>query len=68
MTYRNVHLPTRTEVEVRFEPAGEGTRVTLEHRGVGLMSERQREHAWVNFMGWFRDHVLKSAGAASIDP
>jgi uncharacterized protein YndB with AHSA1/START domain len=30
---RNFEPGQRTEVEVRFEPAGGGTRVVLEHRG-----------------------------------
>ena len=59
VTYQNVHLPTgATEIEVRFEAAGTGTRVTLEHRGVELGSEAQRQNAWVNFMAWYREYAV----------
>jgi hypothetical protein len=36
VSYRNVQLPPglETEIEVRFEPVQDGTRVTLEHRGL----------------------------------
>jgi hypothetical protein len=61
--YRSVHLPAglRTEVEVRFEAIGDGTRVTLEHRGLeGLPADehaRWRERAWLRFMQVFGDYV-----------
>ena len=34
-TYRNIYLPPEplTEIEVRFDAIGKGTRVSLEHRG-----------------------------------
>ena len=57
--YRSVHLPDElaTEVEVRFEAAGEGTRVTLEHRGLDRLPPdeyaRWQDRAWVQFMRWF---------------
>lgn len=41
-----------TEVEVRFEPAAEGTAVTIEHRGwerLGAVAEERRER---NRRGW----------------
>ena len=58
LSYRNVHLPPGdTEVEVRFEPIGTATRVTLEHRGIAEMSEAQRANAWLNFMAWFREYA-----------
>ena len=61
LTYRNVHLPPGdTEVEVRFEPVGAATRVTLEHRGIAEMSEAQRDNAWVNFIAWFREYAEKT--------
>lgn len=60
VTYRNVHLPPgESRVEVRFEPVAGGTRVTLEHSGLGELSERFREHAWLNFIGWYRDYVTE---------
>jgi hypothetical protein len=50
-----------TEVEVRFEPVADGTRVTLEHRGLERLppeeAERLRQNAWINFMSWFREHL-----------
>jgi uncharacterized protein YndB with AHSA1/START domain len=61
--YRSVHLPSelRSEVEVRFEPVGDGTRVTLEHRGLEQLPAdehaRWRERAWVRFMEVFSDYV-----------
>lgn len=57
--YRSVHLPDdlATEVEVRFEPVGGGTRVTLEHRGLEALPAdeyaRWRERAWKRFMDVF---------------
>ena len=54
VSYRNVHLPPGTSrVEVRFDPVAGGTRVRLEHSGLGELSERFRENAWLNFIGWF---------------
>ena len=41
-----------TEVEVSFEPAGDGTAVTIVHRGwerLGAAAEERREH---NERGW----------------
>ena len=53
--------PGPTEVEVRFEPLADGTRVTLEHRGLEHLppeeAERLRQRAWINFMSWFREHL-----------
>ena len=78
--YRSAHLPSDvpTEVEVRFEPTAEGTRVTLEHRGLDrlpLPTARMWEsRAWIAFMGWFRDYVSglsrdggRSAGSSTPD-
>jgi uncharacterized protein YndB with AHSA1/START domain len=56
----------QTEVEVRFEPEGAGTRVTLEHRGFEVHAERgagmrdsvNREGGWPELLGIY-------AGAAS---
>lgn len=46
-----------TEVEVRFEPAGAGTRVTLEHRGLDRLppgvAEQKRRHGWSTVVHWF---------------
>ena len=58
--YRNLHMPPgESRVEVRFEPIAGGTRVTLEHSGMGELPERVRESAWVNFIGWYRDYVAE---------
>ena len=60
VSYRNVHLPPGTsQVEVRFDPVAGGTRVRLEHSGLEALSERFRESAWLNFIGWFRDYVAE---------
>jgi hypothetical protein len=61
--YRSVHLPPRleTEVEVLFEQIADGTRVTLEHRGLEQLPDdeyvRWRERAWVPFMQAFRRYA-----------
>jgi hypothetical protein len=61
--YRNVHLPEEleTEVEVRFEPAGDGTRVTLEHHGLEALPaeeyEQWQQRAWIQFMRWFAEYI-----------
>jgi uncharacterized protein YndB with AHSA1/START domain len=61
--YRSVHLPEEleTEVEVRFEPAGAGTRVTLEHRGLEALPPdefaRWQERAWKRFVEVYADYV-----------
>jgi uncharacterized protein YndB with AHSA1/START domain len=54
--YRSVHLPPEPEttVEVRFEPVGGGTRVTLEHRGLEHMPPEVyalwQQRAWIRLM------------------
>jgi hypothetical protein len=57
--------PVPTEVEVRFEPIAEGTRVTLEHRGLDRFpakdAARMERHAWIEFMRWFREYVAHRA-------
>ena len=45
-----------TEVEVRFSPVGEGTRVDLEHRGWERLGERATEVRKGYSEGW--EHVL----------
>jgi Activator of Hsp90 ATPase homolog 1-like protein len=63
VSYRAFELPPepRTEIEVRFEPIPIGTRVTLEHRGLDLlppaMARAWQDRAWIQFIGWFRDHA-----------
>jgi uncharacterized protein YndB with AHSA1/START domain len=61
--YRSVHLPRelKTEVEVRFEPAGTGTRVTLEHRGLEALPPDDfalwEQRAWVRLMQVYADYL-----------
>ena len=45
-----------TEVEVRFLPEGDGTRVEVEHRGWERVAERAAEKRHEYDTGW--DHVL----------
>jgi hypothetical protein len=60
VSYRNVNFPPEpTRLEVRFDPAPGGTRVRLEHSELVDISERMRENAWVNFIGWYRDYVAE---------
>jgi uncharacterized protein YndB with AHSA1/START domain len=44
--------PPYTEIEVRFSPEGEGTRVELEHRGWERLLERGVERAASYDAGW----------------
>jgi hypothetical protein len=55
------------EVEVRFEPAGDGCRVTVTQRGFDGLDPDQarqvREHSWcVHLPRWFEDHVTARFG------
>jgi hypothetical protein len=51
----------QTEVEVTFARVGQGTRVTLEHRGLESLAPEEGEHVrrygWRFLLTWFRDHV-----------
>jgi uncharacterized protein YndB with AHSA1/START domain len=56
-----------TEVEVSFEPAGEGTEVTIVHRGrerLGAVAEERRER---NRRGWggLAEHYRAACAAAA---
>jgi Activator of Hsp90 ATPase homolog 1-like protein len=63
VSYRSVHLPStlETEVEVCFDAVPQGTRVTLEHRGLDALPADElalwESRAWVAFMGWFQEHT-----------
>jgi uncharacterized protein YndB with AHSA1/START domain len=63
----------RTEVEVRFEPAGSGTRVTLEHRGWDSLPadhparQGHTGEAFVSLMGLFWADLLVSLRARARD-
>jgi uncharacterized protein YndB with AHSA1/START domain len=52
-----------TEVEVRFEAAGGGTRVTLEHRGLDTLppdvAAQKRMYGWQTAFEWFADYMTK---------
>jgi uncharacterized protein YndB with AHSA1/START domain len=70
---RNFKPGEVTEVEVRFEPSGEGTRVTLEHRGWEAIREDHparhglRERAfgamigqhWAGLLGVYRQYTQR---------
>jgi uncharacterized protein YndB with AHSA1/START domain len=50
-----------TEVEVRFEAAAEGTRVTLEHRGLDRLppdvAAQKRKYGWQMLLRWFDEFL-----------
>ena len=69
-TYRNVNMPPSplTTVEVRFEPKGTGTCVTLEHSGWSKLPTEfasatpgDSRFGWDVLLRWYRDHVSKEA-------
>jgi Activator of Hsp90 ATPase homolog 1-like protein len=51
----------QTEVDVRFEPFDDGTRVVLEHRGLDRLSPDEAAstsiHGWRRLAGWFEVHT-----------
>jgi hypothetical protein len=60
--FHSMYLPegATTEVEVRFERLGEGTRVTLEHRGfesIPAAFEEWKTRAWRKLMEWFEAYA-----------
>lgn len=48
----NLERPQPTEIEIRFEPAPEGTRVTLEHRGWETLGDVAAEARESYETGW----------------
>jgi uncharacterized protein YndB with AHSA1/START domain len=52
-----------TEVEVRFTAIPEGTRVTLEHRGLERLPEaiarRFATRAWARFVRWYAEYLAE---------
>lgn len=72
LAYRNVTLPPEplTEVEVRFEPADDGTRVSLVHRGWERLPAEVfttwASRAWIPFMHAFGDHVARKRGGPHV--
>jgi len=65
-TYRDAgHQIDGTEVEVRFDPVGGGTRVTIEHRGwsgvepsVVEVKVATKRWGWANILNWYGSHVF----------
>jgi PhnB protein len=63
MTYRHAQLPPEplTEIEVRFEAVGTGTRVTVEHRGWDRLPPDHfrswQRRAWLGLTQWFREYA-----------
>jgi uncharacterized protein YndB with AHSA1/START domain len=55
-----------TEVEVRFEAVDDGTRVTLEHRGLDRLpaevAAQKRVYGWQTTLRWFGEHMVKAGG------
>jgi hypothetical protein len=54
-----------TEVEVTFEADGDGTRVTLEHRGFEHMTDHAAEHharfGWRLLIVWYEEYTTSGA-------
>jgi uncharacterized protein YndB with AHSA1/START domain len=52
-----------TEVEVRFEAVDDGTRVTLEHRGLDRLppevAAQKRMYGWQTTLRWFEEHMVE---------
>lgn len=53
--------PSTTEVHVRFEPLGRGTRLTLRHHGLPVELVEAHARGWLHFVG----ARLVESGAAS---
>ena len=55
-----------TEVEVRFEAVADGTRVTVEHRGLDRLppdvAAQKRMYGWQTTLRWFEEHMVKAGG------
>jgi hypothetical protein len=57
--------PAVNHIEVKLEPAGETTRVTLRHRAVGLIEPAHREgfgEGWRSMLDRVRDDFVQAAG------
>ena len=62
--YRDPRLPSEplTEIEVRFDPSGAGTRVTLEHRGWErlpreVVARYISSRIWSGLATWYAEYV-----------
>jgi uncharacterized protein YndB with AHSA1/START domain len=69
LTWTQVGWPegATTQVEISFEPAGDGTRVRLEHTGFEHVPEAidfiaGYDSGWKELLGWFAEHVNAHAG------
>lgn len=55
-----------TEVEVRFDAVANGTRVTLEHRGLNRLppdvAAQKRKYGWQTTLHWFEEHMVEAGG------
>lgn len=67
VAYRHPWLPPEppTELEVRFDPVGAGTRVVLEHRGFDrlppeVVARFLSPRAWSRLMTWYTAYVARS--------
>jgi uncharacterized protein YndB with AHSA1/START domain len=68
LTWRQADWPdgASTDVEVRFEAAGAGTRVRLEHSGFELVPGAEAfvggyDAGWKEIAGWFEAHARREA-------
>jgi uncharacterized glyoxalase superfamily protein PhnB/uncharacterized protein YndB with AHSA1/START domain len=61
----------RTETEVRFEPAGDATVVTIAQRGLDRLppgeARHVRRYGWRLLLGWYDDHVRADPDGAHHD-
>jgi uncharacterized protein YndB with AHSA1/START domain len=59
------HPGAETEVRLKFEKTGSGTRLHLEHAGFAGREQSQQAHTqgWSRVLGWLRDHVQNSKSA-----
>ncbi len=59
-----------TEVEVRFEARGAGTRVTLTHRGLDRLAPQRakqlRRSGWAELAPFYRGHIAPNARPAAL--
>ncbi|HEY4280161.1 MAG TPA: SRPBCC domain-containing protein [Conexibacter sp.] len=58
-----------TDLNVTFEPVGDGTRVRVEHSGFERVPDGEAlsggyGHGWVELLGWFTEHAVAAGGAA----
>lgn len=65
LTYEvpNFQCDPPTQLDIRFEPTENGSRVTLVHAGLERLDPRARDslgdHAWTPLITWFRDYAQR---------